>query len=131
MKRIYLLLFLLIGCLTLSLAQTTGGAGGAGGAGGSTGATGATGAAGGGVSDAQVVSSAASQKRAGAKVQEITPAFTLLQPATVPVQKEGPKRARMCLVCLFLAFLALTVWVFYREDHLFALFMSDDDDNQV
>ena len=72
---------------------------------------------------------AAQLRMAEAKVQENTPAFTLLQPATVPVKKEGPKRARMCLVCLFLAFLALTVWVFYREDHLFALFMSDDDDN--
>ena len=84
MKRIYLLLFLLIGCLTLSLAQTTGGAGGAGGAGGSTGATGATGAAGGGVSDAQVVSSAASQKRAGASEAQI--AKSLLQQGATPQQ---------------------------------------------
>ena len=53
-----------------------------------------------------------------AKVQEETPAFTTLQPATVPVKKLGPKRAMTCLVFLFLAALATTVWAFHREGHL-------------
>ena len=55
---------------------------------------------------------------AEAKVQENTPAFTTLQSATVPVRKAGPKRARMCLVFLFLAFLGTTVWILYKEDGL-------------
>ena len=55
---------------------------------------------------------------AEAKVQEDTPAFTTLQSATVPVKKSGPARAKWCLVYLFLAFLATTVWILYKEDDL-------------
>ena len=55
---------------------------------------------------------------AEAKVQEVTPAFTTLQSATVPVEKSGPKRAQMCLLFVFLAFLGTTVWIFYKEDDL-------------
>ena len=77
----------------------------------------------------QGYSEVATQLRlAEAKVQENTPAFTLLQPATVPVKKAGPARAQTCLIFLFLAFMATTAWVFYREDHLFALFMGDDEE---
>lgn len=67
---------------------------------------------------------------AEAKVQEDTPAFTLLQPATVPVRKAGPKRAMICLALLFLAFLATTLWTIHREGHLLPFFQrsgSDDD----
>ena len=58
---------------------------------------------------------------AEAKVQEETPAFTTLQSATVPVQKSGPKRAQMCLIFTFLAFLGTTAWILYKEDDLKAL----------
>ena len=53
---------------------------------------------------------------AEAKVQEETPAFTTLQSATVPVKKAGPSRSKICIVWLFLAFLGVTAWVFYKED---------------
>ena len=55
---------------------------------------------------------------AEAKVQEETPAFTTLQSATVPVKKSGPKRAQICLIFLFLAFLCTTGWILYKEDDL-------------
>ena len=55
---------------------------------------------------------------AEAKVQQETPAFTTLQSATVPVVKAGPKRAQMCLIFVFLAFLGTTVWILYKEDDL-------------
>ena len=55
---------------------------------------------------------------AEAKVQEETPAFTTLQSATVPVKKSGPKRAQMCLIFVFLAFLGTTAWILYKEDDL-------------
>jgi len=58
---------------------------------------------------------------AEAKVQEETPAFTTLQSATVPVLKAGPKRAQMCLVFVFLAFLGTTAWILYKEDDLKSL----------
>lgn len=57
-------------------------------------------------------------QQAEMKVQEETPAFTTLQSATVPVRKAGPKRAQMCLIFLFLAFLGTTAWILYKEDDL-------------
>ena len=60
----------------------------------------------------------AQMQQADMKVQENTPAFTTLQSATVPVLKAGPKRAQMCLIFLFLAFLATTAWILYKEDDL-------------
>jgi len=61
---------------------------------------------------------AAQLMAARAKVQEETPAFTTLQSATVPVIKAGPKRAQMCLIFLFLAFLGTSAWILYKEDDL-------------
>ncbi len=55
---------------------------------------------------------------AEAKVQQATPAFTTLQSATVPVRKSGPKRAQMCIIFLFLAFLGTTVYILHKEDDL-------------
>ena len=59
---------------------------------------------------------AAQQLAAEAKVQEETPAFTTLQSATVPVEKAGPHRSRMCILFTFLAFLATTAWIIYKEE---------------
>lgn len=53
-----------------------------------------------------------------AKVQEVTPAFTTLQSATVPLHKDGPKRGQIVLICLFLATLFTTAWILYKEDQL-------------
>ena len=55
---------------------------------------------------------------AEAKVQEETPAFTTLQRATVPVKKAGPSRAKMVLIFLFLAFVALSVYILHKENQL-------------
>ena len=52
------------------------------------------------------------------KVQQETPAFTTLQSATVPVLKAGPKRALICMLFVFLAFLGTTFWILYKEDDL-------------
>ena len=60
-------------------------------------------------------------QQAEMKVQQETPAFTTLQSATVPVRKAGPKRAQMCLIFLFLAFLGTTAWILYKEDDLKSL----------
>ena len=57
-------------------------------------------------------------QQAEMKVQQETPAFTTLQSATVPVLKAGPKRAQMCLIFVFLAFLGATGWILYKEDDL-------------
>lgn len=64
-------------------------------------------------------------QQAEMKVQEETPAFTTLQSATVPVLKAGPKRAQICLIFLFLAFLATTAWILHKEDDLTPLLGLD------
>ena len=60
-------------------------------------------------------------QQAEMKVQQETPAFTTLQSATVPVKKAGPKRAQMCIVFLFLAFLGTTTWILHKEGDLKSL----------
>lgn len=64
-------------------------------------------------------------QQADMKVQQETPAFTTLQSATVPVLKAGPKRAQMCLIFLFLAFLGTTAYILYKEDDLKSLLGMD------
>ena len=67
----------------------------------------------------QVYSQASAQlQQAEMEVQKDTPAFTVLEPATVPVKKAGPARAKMCIIFLFLAFLGTTAYALYKEDDL-------------
>lgn len=61
---------------------------------------------------------------AEAKVQEETPAFTTLQPATVPVRKAGPKRSVICLALLILAFISTTLYAWRKTGHLQSLLAS-------
>lgn len=53
-----------------------------------------------------------------AKVQEDTPAFTTLQPATVPVKKAGPKRFLICIVLFILAFIFSTLYILNKKNFL-------------
>ena len=58
---------------------------------------------------------------AEAKVQQETPAFTTLQPASVPIKKKGPHRSRICLMALFVAFIGTSIYAFHKEGHLSSL----------
>ena len=60
----------------------------------------------------------AQMQQAEMQVQAETPAFTILQSATVPVKKAGPARAKWCLVYLFLAFICTSVYILYKEDDM-------------
>ncbi len=57
-----------------------------------------------------------------AKVQERTPAFTVMQTATVPRKASEPKRMLFCMAMLFLATLVTTVWVLVKDKgaHIYA-----------
>lgn len=52
---------------------------------------------------------------AKAKVQEETPSFTTLQSATVPLKPTSPRKVRLVLIALFLAFMGTTVWAFHKD----------------
>lgn len=64
---------------------------------------------------------AAQLQLAEAKVQEETPAFTTLQPASVPLKKKGPKRSRICLLALFVAFVGTSIYAIHKEGDLSSL----------
>lgn len=55
---------------------------------------------------------------AKAKVQEVTPAFTTLQSATVPLGPTSPKKGQIVLICLFLAALGTTIYALQKENQL-------------
>lgn len=70
----------------------------------------------------QAYSSVAGQvQTAKAKVQQDTPAFTILQSATVPVEKSGPSRARIVILYCFLSAFCLCVYALYKEGYLIPL----------
>lgn len=48
---------------------------------------------------------------ARSKVQERTPVFTLVKGAAVPIKPTAPKRMIFVIACVFLAFLATSVYV--------------------
>ena len=55
---------------------------------------------------------------AKAQVQEVTPAFTPLQSATVPLGPSSPQKGLIILICLFLAVLGVTIYALQKEKQL-------------
>ena len=54
---------------------------------------------------------------AAAKIQERTPAFTLIKGASVPVKPAGPKRMVFVLGMCFLAFVVTSLYVFFSAEN--------------
>lgn len=55
---------------------------------------------------------------AEAKVQEITPVYTVVQPATVPLKAAKPKKAMILIGFVFLAGVASVGWILFVKDLL-------------
>ncbi|MDE5720280.1 MAG: chain-length determining protein [Paramuribaculum sp.] len=55
---------------------------------------------------------------AKAKVQEITPVFTVVQPSTVPLAPSKPSKMLIIVGCVFLAFVGASAWVLFGRDML-------------
>ena len=53
---------------------------------------------------------------AKAKVQEITPVYTILQPATVPRAPSKPSKMMIIVGCAFLAVMAAAAWILFGRD---------------
>ena len=64
------------------------------------------------------------------RVQEVTPAFTTLQPATVPLWPEGPKRSRLVVVFTIAALFFTTIWVLYKENEIKPLLGISDNSEE-
>lgn len=52
---------------------------------------------------------------AKAKVQEVTPVYTTLKPATVPVVASAPRKVLILVGCVFLAFVACCSYILFVE----------------
>ena len=52
------------------------------------------------------------------RVQEVTPAFTTLEPATVPLWPSGPNRSRLIVLFTIVALFFTTIWVLYDENEI-------------
>lgn len=61
---------------------------------------------------------AANLQDAYAKVQAVTPAFTTLQSATVPIKKAGPYGSQIVLIFLFVGILIPTIYALAKEGEL-------------
>jgi len=53
---------------------------------------------------------------AKAKVQEVTPVYTVVQPASVPLQPESPKKPMILIGFIFLAFVGSVGWILFIKD---------------
>lgn len=61
--------------------------------------------------------SAQQMQLARAKVQESTPAFTILEPAVVPVKPSAPKRIITVAVLCFLSFFGSVTWLLLKQSY--------------
>lgn len=67
---------------------------------------------------------------ANAKLQEVTPAFTTLQNASVPLRPASPKRAFFCLSMLILATIVTAGHILKNEMYKSIIFFSSDKPQQ-
>lgn len=66
---------------------------------------------------------------AKAKVQEITPVYTVVQPATVPLTSSKPSKMLIIVGCIFLAVVAACAWILFGKD-LVAAFKKENTDSE-
>ena len=53
---------------------------------------------------------------ATAKLQEATPAFTVIETASMPIKPAGPKRMIISIAMMLLAFFVLTGWILAKNN---------------
>ena len=79
----------------------------------------------------QVYTSVAQQlQMAEAKVQEITPVYTIIEPSTIPIKPSKPRKALMLIGIVFLTGLGCVSWVLFGRD-FFTDLKNRKEDNKV
>ena len=74
----------------------------------------------------QVYTSVAQQLQvAEAKVQEITPIYTVLEPATIPIAPSRPSKILILISALFVTMMGCMSWIFLGRDIIIALKSKD------
>ena len=64
------------------------------------------------------------------RVQEVTPAFTTLQAATVPLWPSGPNRSRLVVLFTIAALFFTTIWILFDEDEIRPLLGLSDKEEE-
>lgn len=76
----------------------------------------------------QVYTSVAQQLQiAEAKVQEITPVYTIVEPATIPVKASKPNKAILLIGFVFLTGMGSVVWILLGQDFVRSLRKKEKD----
>ncbi len=57
-------------------------------------------------------------QKAQAKVQETTPVYAIITPATVPIKAASPRKALILIGFTFLAFVACASWILFIQPML-------------
>ena len=79
----------------------------------------------------QVYTSVAQQlQMAEAKVQEITPVYTIIEPSTIPIKPSKPRKALMLIGIVFLTGLGCVSWILFGRD-FFTELKNRKEDNKV
>ena len=68
---------------------------------------------------------------ARAKVQESTPVYAVVQPATVPLKPSKPSKALVLVGCVFLAGAAAAVWLLFGREFVGAFGKQEKTDNSI
>lgn len=67
---------------------------------------------------------------AEAKVQEITPVYTVIEPATIPIKPSKPRKALMLIGIVFLVGATCVGWILFGRD-FFTDLKNRKEDNKV
>jgi RNA-splicing ligase RtcB len=67
---------------------------------------------------------------AKAKVMEITPVYTVVQPATVPLHPSKPKKSMLLIGFVFLGFVGTSAWVLFGRDLVAAMRKKGEENNE-
>ena len=79
----------------------------------------------------QVYTSVAQQlQMAEAKVQEITPVYTIIEPSTIPIKPSKPRKALMLIGIVFLTGLGCVSWILFGR-YFFTELKNRKEDNKV
>ena len=68
---------------------------------------------------------------ARAKVQESTPVYAVVQPATVPLKPSKPSKVLVLVGCVFLAGAAAAVWLLFGKEFIGAFGKQEKNDDSI
>lgn len=66
-----------------------------------------------------------------AKVQEITPVYTIVEPATIPIKATKPQKAMLLIGIVFLAGIGCVGWILFGKDFFYNLRKTSEKESDL